>query len=42
MVGVVEDLRKLGVQRWWMVARDMQYWKRILMKAETRCALKCY
>jgi hypothetical protein len=27
MDGVVEDLRKSGIQRWWLVARDRQLWK---------------
>jgi hypothetical protein len=29
-----EDLRKLEIQRWWMVARDRQAWKKVLQKAE--------
>jgi hypothetical protein len=36
---VVEDLRKLGIQRWWMVTRDSQSWKRVLQEAEAYCGL---
>jgi len=37
--GVVEDLRKLGIRRRWMVARDIQSWKRVLQEAEGHCKL---
>jgi hypothetical protein len=42
MHGVVEDVRKLGklgIQRWWIVARDRQLWKRILQEAGAQCGL---
>jgi hypothetical protein len=29
----VEDLRKVGIQRWWMVARDRQSWWRVYRKS---------
>jgi hypothetical protein len=28
------DLRKLGIQRWWMFARDRQSWKKVLGEAK--------
>jgi hypothetical protein len=37
--GVVDDLRKLGVQRCWMVARYGQSWKRVRREAEPHCEL---
>ena len=32
--GVVEDLRKLGIRRRWMAARDIESWKWVLQEAE--------
>jgi hypothetical protein len=42
MDDVVEDLKKLGMQRYWMVSRDVQSWKRVLLEVEARCVLNCY
>jgi hypothetical protein len=39
MDGVVEDLRKLGIQRWWMVTRDRQSLEGVLWDAEACCGL---
>jgi len=36
--GVVEDLRKLGIQIWWLVATDKQIWK-VLREVESRSGL---
>jgi hypothetical protein len=33
---------KVGDSKMAMVARDIQYWKTVLMEAETHCGLKCY
>jgi hypothetical protein len=38
MDGVVEDLRKLEIQIWWLVATDRSVW-RILREAEARSRL---
>ena len=34
MDGVVEDVRKLGIQNWWKVAQDRQKWRAILREAK--------
>jgi len=34
--------KKVGDSKMVMVARDMQYWKRVLIEAEADCGLKCY
>jgi len=39
MGGVVEDLRKLRIQRWWMITRYRQLWKRVLQKGDAHCGL---
>jgi hypothetical protein len=38
--GAVEDLRKLGIHGWWMVARDSLSWKKVLQGAEVHCGLQ--
>jgi hypothetical protein len=35
----MDDLKKLAIQRWWMVTKDGESWKRILQKAEAYCGL---
>lgn len=40
--GAVEDLRKLGIHGWWMVARDRLSWKKVLQGAEVHCGLQFY
>jgi len=42
MDGLVEDLRKLEIQRRWMVARDRQSWTRVLGETEAHCGLWWY
>ena len=39
MDGVLEDLRKLRIKGWWLVARDREAWKRILREAEAQIGL---
>jgi len=39
MDGVLEDLRKLGVKSWWMVAKDRESWRKVLREAEAHIGL---
>lgn len=39
MDGVVEDLRKMGIQRWWMTARDRESWKNGMWEAKAGCSV---
>ena len=39
MGGFLEDLRKLRIQGWWLVARDREAWKRVLREAEAQIGL---
>ncbi|KAJ4438485.1 hypothetical protein ANN_14430 [Periplaneta americana] len=32
MDGVLEDLKKVGIKGWWLVARDRDTWKRVLRR----------
>jgi hypothetical protein len=34
MDGVLQDLRKLGVKSWWMVAKDRESWRKVLREAD--------
>lgn len=34
MDGMVDNLRKFGIKRWWIVARGTQLWNRDLLEAE--------
>ena len=40
--GVVDDVRKLGIWRWWMVTRDRQLCTRVLQVAEAHHGLWCH
>jgi hypothetical protein len=33
--GVFEDIKKMKVKNWWIVARDRKAWREVLRKAET-------
>jgi hypothetical protein len=37
--GLEDDLRKLEVKNWWMVAKDRESWKKILGEAEAHNGL---
>jgi hypothetical protein len=37
--GVLEDLRKLGVKSWWLVARDRESWRKVLREDEAYIGL---
>jgi hypothetical protein len=39
MDAVLEDLRKLGVKGWWMVAKDRESCEKVLREAEARIGL---
>jgi hypothetical protein len=39
MDDVLEDLRKLGVRNWWMVAKDRESWRRFLREVEAHIGL---
>jgi hypothetical protein len=39
MDAVLEDMRKLGVQSWWMVAKDKGSWRKVLWEAEAHIGL---
>jgi hypothetical protein len=36
---VEDDIRKLKVNNWWMVAKDGELWKKILREAEAHKGL---
>lgn len=38
-LGVLEDVKKLGVKNWWTVARDREDWKKVLREAEAHAGL---
>jgi hypothetical protein len=37
--GVLDYLRKLGVDCWWMVAKDRESWRKALREAEAHIGL---
>ena len=37
--GVMSDIKKLGVENWWLMARDRDGWRRFLREAEARPGL---
>ena len=39
MDGVLEDLWKLRIKGWWLVARDREAWKRVLREAGVQIGL---
>jgi hypothetical protein len=39
MDGVLEDLRRLGVKSWWMVAKDRESWRNVFWEAEAHIGL---
>jgi hypothetical protein len=39
MDGVFEDLRKLGVKSWWMVAKYRESWRKVVREAEAHIGL---
>jgi hypothetical protein len=39
MDGVLQDLRKLGVKSWWMVAKDKESSSKVLPEAEAHIGL---
>jgi hypothetical protein len=39
MGGVLQDLRKLGVKSWWMVAKDREPSGKVLREAEAHIGL---
>jgi hypothetical protein len=39
MDGVLEELRKLGVKNWWMVAKDRESWRKVHREAEALIVL---
>ena len=36
---VMNYIKKLGVENWWIVARDRERWKRLLREAKARPGL---
>jgi hypothetical protein len=39
MDGVLEDLRKLGVKTWWVVAKDRKSWRKSFWEAKAHVGL---